>query len=256
MIKNFIEQFLFFPNKELNKTPDHINIPFNNVYLNYKNDIYHGWFIQGENKNTITNGFCILFIHGNAGNISYRLNYIQKFYEMGFSIMMFDYPGFGLSTGIPNEDSCIECSNLFYDYITNNCNILKSNIIIYGESIGGSIAASLASICNPRFLILQSTFTDIKLIVKKIIHFNLFLIDNIGFNTLENVKFRFKINKLNKKMKTYIIHSSDDELINVQHAEELSKYADKYYLCNGTHSNVNIDNDFIFNLLSFIKIQN
>jgi hypothetical protein len=57
-------------------------------------------------------------------------------------------------------------------------------------------------------------------------------------------------------MKTYIIHSADDELINVQHAEELSKYADKYYLCNGTHSNVNIDNDFIFNLLSFIKIQN
>jgi esterase/lipase len=256
MIKNFIEQFLFFPSKDLNKTPLHINIPYTNIYINNNDDVYHGWFIESENKNTVTNGMCILFIHGNAGNISYRLNYIQKFHELGFSIMVFDYPGFGLSTGIPNEESCIECSHLFYKYIIENYNILKSNIIIYGESIGGSIAASLSNICSPKYLILQSTFTDIKLIVKKIIHIDLFLINIIGFETLEKIKYRYKLNKLNKKMKTYIIHSSDDEIINFHHGEELSKYADKYYLCSGSHSNVNIDSDFIFNLLSFIKIEN
>lgn len=269
MIKNFIEQFVFFPNKEFSKTPSHINISYNNIYLNYKGEeitddkltdyiinkenFYHGWYIEGHNGNSITNGKCILFLHGNAGNISYRLNYIEKFYELGFSLMFFDYPGFGLSTGTPNEGNCIECSNIFYKYLINYRLIQSSNIIIYGESIGGSIATSLANICNSKYLILQSTFTDIKLIVKKIINFDLFLINNIGFETLENLKHRFKLNKLNKKMRTYIIHSHDDDLINISHAEDLSKYADKYYLCNGPHSNVIIDSDFIFQILSFIK---
>jgi acetyl esterase/lipase len=271
MLKNYIEQFLFFPSKEINKTPENINIPYKNIYLkkdgseinknnkldkdNYE-EYYHGWFIEGHGKNSITNGKCILFIHGNAGNISYRLNYIQKFYELGFSLMFFDYPGFGESYGTPNEENCIECAHLFYKYLIGTYNLTASNIILYGESIGGSIATSLANLCNVKYLILQSTFTDIKLIVKKIVnlsYFDFFITNNIGFETLENLKHRFKLNILNKKMKTYIIHSSEDEIINISHSESLSKYSDKYYLCNGPHSNVTMDSDFIFHILSFIK---
>ena len=54
-------------------------------------------------------------------------------------------------------------------------------------------------------------------------------------------------------MKTLIIHSPDDELIDYSHAEQLALYSNELYKCNGSHSNVNIDSDFIFNLLSFIK---
>ena len=79
------------------------------------------------------------------------------------------------------------------------------------------------------------------------------MMSNIGFETLENLKIRYKLNKLNKKMKTLIIHSNNDELIDISHAEKLSKLSDTLYICNGTHSNLNIDSDFIFNLLSFIK---
>jgi len=272
MIKNYIEQFLFFPSKEINKTPENINIPYRNVFLDILgNDIskeisdnnneiekqfYHGWYIEGHNKNSITNGKCILFIHGNAGNISFRLTYIQKFYELGFSLLFFDYPGFGKSWGIPNEENCIKSSHLFYKYLINVCMIQQSNIILYGESIGGSIASSLANLCNPKYLILQSTFTDIKLIINKIVnlsYFNFLITNNIGFDTLQNIKNRFKLNKLNKKMKTYIINTSEDELIDINHAIELSKYSDKYYLCTGPHSNITIDSDFIFHILSFIK---
>ena len=54
-------------------------------------------------------------------------------------------------------------------------------------------------------------------------------------------------------MKTLIIHCNNDELIDIKHAEELSQFSDKLYICDGSHSNLNIDSDFIFNLLSFIK---
>ena len=253
MIKDFLEQFLFFPNKELKKTPSYINLEYEDIYLDNDSNKYHGWFIQGNYKNSLTQNKCILFFHGNAGNISFRLNYIEKFSELGFSILIFDYPGFGLSTGIPNEKICIKCSNIFYKYLINDKKFLCKDIIFYGESIGGSIASSVANIHNVKYLILQSTFTDIKEIIKNIISFNIFMMDNIGFETLENLKIRYKINKLNKKMKTLIIHSNNDELIDISHSEKLLEFSDKLYICEGSHSNLNMDSDFIFNLLSFIK---
>jgi esterase/lipase len=253
MIKDFLEKFLFFPNKDIKKTPSVININFEDVYVNDENNKYHGWYIDGNYKNSITQNKCILFFHGNAGNISHRLNYIEKLSVLGFSLLFFDYPGFGLSDGIPNEKICIKSSELFYKYLINIKKFLNKDIIFYGESIGGSIASSLANIYNIKYLILQSTFTDIKEIIKNIITINIFIGNNIGFETLENLKIRYKLNKLNKKMKTMIIHSTDDELIDSDHAEKLSIYSDKIFICSGSHSNLNIDSDFIFNLLSFIK---
>ena len=47
----------------------------------------------------------------------YRLNYIKKFYEIGFSLLFYDYPGFGLSDGIPNEENCVKTGKLFYDFL-------------------------------------------------------------------------------------------------------------------------------------------
>jgi esterase/lipase len=248
-----MEQFLFFPNKEIKKTPLDINLEFENININFEENIFHGWYIKGNYKNSMTLDKCILFCHGNAGNISFRLYYIEKLYELGFSLLFFDYPGFGQSTGIPNEELCIKCGQEYYKYLINNKKYLSKNIILYGESIGGSIASSIANIYNIKYLIIQSTFTDIKDVIKLITSLNIVLTNNIGFETLENLKERFKKNIFQKKMKTLVIHSNNDELIDQNHAIELSKYANKLYLCNGTHSNIIMDDDFVFNLLSFIK---
>ena len=253
MIKNFIEQFVFFPNKELKKTPSSIDINYEDIFLNLDNDKIHGWFIKGTQKILNTKDKVILFFHGNAGNISFRLYYIKKFYDLGFSMLFFDYPGFGISTGIPNENICIDSGNIFYEFLKNKKKFLKENIIFYGESIGGSISCSLALKVNIKYLILQSTFTDIKEIIKKIVSLNIFLIDNMGFETLNNLKIRYKLNTICKKMKTLVIHSYDDELIDINYAKKFEPYCDKLFLCNGTHSNIEIDNDFIYNLITFLK---
>lgn len=253
MIKNYIEQFLFFPSKEIRKTPSDIELSYETIKLEHENDIYCGWFIQGTYKNTITKNKCIMLFNGNSGNSSFRLNYLEKLSEIGFSILMFDYPGFGNSTGIPNEKSCVKCANLFYNHLISENNFFYKDIIFYGESIGGSIATSLALLTNIKYLIVQSTFTDIKDIIKNILSFDILMINNIGFETLENLKIRHKLNKINKKMKTMVIHSDNDELIDISHGNKLSKYSDVYYKCSGSHSNVTIDSAFIFNLLSFIK---
>jgi esterase/lipase len=252
MIKDFLEQFLFFPIKELKNTPNIYNIKYEDIYVNIKDIKCHGWFIESNKKNSISKDKVILFCHGNAGNISFRLPYIEKLYESGFSLLFFDYPGFGLSDGVPNEDNCILCGKEYYNFLTEKKKFTNNNIVFYGESIGGSIAVSLANICNIKYLILQSTFTDIKRIIQKIVNIN-FIFNNFGFETLEQLKIRNKLNIINKKMKTMVIHSNEDELIDIIHGNELSKYTDKYYICKGSHSSVLIDNDFIFQLLSFLK---
>jgi hypothetical protein len=92
MIKDYIEQFLFFPIKEIKKSPENLKIPYEDIYISLDDKIRcHGWFIESNKKNSISKNKVILFFHGNAGNISYRLSYIEKFYEAGFSLLFFDY---------------------------------------------------------------------------------------------------------------------------------------------------------------------
>lgn len=252
MIKDFLEQFLFFPVKELKNTPNIYNIKYEDVYINIKDSKCHGWFMESNKKNSISKDKVILFFHGNAGNISFRLPYIEKLYESGFSLLFFDYPGFGLSDGIPNEYNCILCAKEYYNFLIKEKKFTNNNIIFYGESIGGSISASLANICKVKYLILQSTFTDIKKIIQRIVNINI-IFNNLGFETLEQLKIRHKLNIINKKMKTLVIHSNEDELIDIVHGNDLSQYSNKYYICKGSHSSVIIDSDFVFQLLSFLK---
>ena len=255
MFKNFLEQFVFFPKQGLDKNPNNIGIDYDNVNLKYNENNIHGWYIKNKNKNNLNiKNYVILFFHGNAGNISFRLSYIQKYYEIGFSMLFYDYPGFGLSDGTPNEENCVETGKLFYDFLKNYKNYKHENIIFYGESIGGAISANLADKLNIKLLIVQSTFNDIKKIIHtlSINNYVNLIVDNIGFETLNYIKNRYKKNVLKKIMKTMVIHSNNDELIDIKYAKELSNYSNEFYIAEGTHSNINIDNDLIYKLLKFI----
>ncbi len=202
MLKNILENFVFNPDKTIYNDPSSINISFENIFLSNSEDNsssifnkYHGWFIENNNDfNKELSNFVVLYFHGNAGNISTRINFIKKLYLTGFSIMIFDYPGFGLSDGYPNEESCINCAHLFYNFLHNTKKYSKKKIIFYGESIGGSIASSLALKTNIKYLILHSTFTNISLIIKQFIYIPSIIIEQIGFNTIDNLKKRYKLN--------------------------------------------------------------
>ena len=70
MFKNFVEQFVFFPQKGLDKTPENIKIKFENIFLKFGNYNIHGWYIKNNNNNNLKiKNKVILFFHGNAGNI-------------------------------------------------------------------------------------------------------------------------------------------------------------------------------------------
>jgi alpha-beta hydrolase superfamily lysophospholipase len=248
MYKEFVESFLFFPDKNIIDTPESFQIPFQDIFVSKENgERYHGWFMESQSP------YVILFFHGNAGNISTRISFFKKLYEQNLSILAFDYPGFGKSQGKPTEESCQKTSLLFFQFLLHEKKYSSKKIILWGESIGGSIATLLSLSTHSPSLILQSTFTDIQEIIHKVApKIPPFIYHSVRFQTKKYLKKRYQMSKLNRDIKTFIIHSREDELIPYTHAEVLKKYANQLLECRGKHSSPKMNETFFKKIVDFI----
>src|SRR5207248_2460746 len=112
-----------------------------------------GWFIPGVLPT-------LLFCHGNAGNISHRLDKLQIFHKLGLNVLLFDYRGYGQSEGVPSESGTYADAEAAYRYLTETRKIPPSQIILYGESLGCAVATEMARRHPAAALILESPFTS------------------------------------------------------------------------------------------------
>jgi alpha-beta hydrolase superfamily lysophospholipase len=248
MYKEFVESFLFFPDQNIMDTPESYQIPFQDVFVSKENqERYHAWFMESKGP------YVILFFHGNAGNISTRISFFKKLYEHHFSILAFDYPGFGKSQGKSTEESCQQAALLFFHFLQNEKKYSRKKIILWGESIGGSLATLLSLTTHSPSLVLQSTFTDIQEIIHKVApKIPSFIYHSVRFETKKYLKKRYQMAKLNKEMKTLLIHSREDELIPYTHAEFLKKYANDLWECGGKHSSPKMNEAFFKRIMDFL----
>ena len=133
-------------------------------------------------------------------------------------------------------------------------NFQLSNIIIFGESIGGYFAIELANKYNMKYLILQSTFTDINELIRDKYMFGILTkYIKLGYNNIELLRTRYKMNKIDRKLNTMVIHSKEDEIVPFRHFEKLIQYSTDKYECKGTHSTPEIDYNYIDNIIKFIN---
>lgn len=252
-MKDWIESYFFFPDKNMEHFPTFTS--FENIYIRnkHKYESYHGWYIPNHLPNH--NQKLIFYSHGNAGNISHRIPFIKKFFQQGFSIFIYDYPGFGNSDGYPSQSNCFDCASRFIRFLKKKKHISFDNIILFGESIGGFFSSLLAHHYQIPHLILQSTFTDIKDIISLRFSFiPSYLIQFIDFNNLSLLQSR-KNNHSEHSFKTMIIHSQEDEIIPYQHALILSQFCDLFYTCQGKHSSFIMNQEYFENINIFLNIQ-
>lgn len=171
---------IYRPAVELSLQPDDavFNLPYEDVWISIPNSQARlgGWWIpaptQQENfiilpsepSNILTSPKVILYLCGvgrNMGDYNY-LARVSAFRQLGFSVLVFDYRGYGLSEGdFPSELQVYQDSQAAWNYLRNVRQIPPEQIIIYGESLGGAIALDLA-IRHPEAggLIMQSSFTS------------------------------------------------------------------------------------------------
>lgn len=116
----------------------------------------HGWYVPHEQPRAV-----LLFAHGNAGNLSYRAESIDTLVKrLRVSVMIFDYRGYGRSTGSPNEAGILADARAARRWLAHRAGIRESRIVLMGESLGGAVVVDLAAADGARGLILENTFSS------------------------------------------------------------------------------------------------
>jgi len=148
--------FLYAPLREVPYTPAELELDFEQVAFATSDGLkLTGWYISNDDSE-----FTLLFCHGNGGNMTHRLDSINLFYNLGLSCFIFDYRGYGASGGKPSEEGTYLDAAAAYKWLRQEKKIPPKNIILFGRSLGGSIAAQLAANVQVRALIVESAFTS------------------------------------------------------------------------------------------------
>lgn len=153
---------VFSPRSELADTPDGNGLTFEDVWLeNALGTEIHGWWIPCEETERV-----LLFCHGNGGNVSHLMDSYRIFHDLGLSVLVFDYSGYGLSGGKPSERATRADALAAWNWLADTRRTEPRDIIVFGRSLGGGVAARLAADLaeqgeEPGGLILESTFTSL-----------------------------------------------------------------------------------------------
>jgi uncharacterized protein len=116
----------------------------------------HGWYVPHKNPRAF-----VLYCHGNAGNLSHRLSALNVFNrQVGVSTLIFDYRGYGRSEGKPSEAGILADARAARHWLAEREKIAETDIVLFGESLGGAVAVDLAARDGARALVLEKTFSS------------------------------------------------------------------------------------------------
>lgn len=225
-IENF---FIFYPDRSIETVPTNWGLNYEDVSFEAGDGTrLHGWFFPLPGKRPT-----ILFCHGNAGNISHRLENVKLLLDYGLQVFIYDYRGYGRSGGRPSEAGLYQDGLAAYDYLVERKKILPDRIIPFGRSLGAAVAMEIATKRDVRSLIIESAFTSTKDMAKSMFLFQLlspFLPSH--YNNLRKIK-GITVPKL-------IIHGETDEIVPFSMGQRLYRAANapKYFFpINGAGHN-------------------
>ena len=195
-------RMIFYPFHELFQTPTDWGLEFEDVTLQTKDGVQlHGWYIPHPQSQHV-----LLFFHGNAGNISHRRDSIEIFHRLGLNVFIIDYRGYGKSEDKPSEQGLYQDARAAWDFLTTKKGFTSKQIILFGRSLGGVIAAKLASEVQARGLILESTFSSARDFARVVFPILARLVwIRYDFNTVESIQ--------RVTAPVLVLHSPEDEIM-------------------------------------------
>jgi len=205
-------RLVYFPQveRELTATPRAAGLDYEDVTLTTADNVkLHGWWVPSRNARGT-----ILLMHGNAGNISHRLGYLTMFNRLGYSVLLFDYRGYGKSGGHPDEEGTYRDADAAWLHLTATRNVAARDIVMVAESLGGGVATWLALKYPPRALVLASTFRSVPDLGAQIYPWlPVRLLARITYDNLARIA--------RVDAPVLIAHSCDDDVIPFAHGEAL-----------------------------------
>ena len=209
-------KFLYSPVREIPYTPGELGLDFESVAFKSTDGMQlSSWYIPADNSQ-----LTVLFCHGNGGNMMHRWDSINILYNLGLNCFIFDYRGYGSSEGEPSEEGTYLDVAAAYKWLTEKKRISPDNIILFGRSLGGSIAAQLATKVKTKALIIESTFTSYVDIGKRFYpYMPVRWFARFSYRTIDYIK---QVN-----CPVMIIHSRNDEVVPFEFGLELYETANE-----------------------------
>jgi len=246
-LRYFERSQIFYPTRIIGMTPKNIGLGFEDVYFRTDDGLsLNGWFVKAD-----TNKGVVLFCHGNAGNISHRLESIFVFKEMGFDVFIFDYRGYGRSRGWTTEKGVYADALAAYNYLVRVRSIPYDRVVVFGRSLGGNVAIDLATRVKAACLISESAFASIEDMARAI-----YGVRPPRWVLSNHFDAQSKISKV--KMPKLIIHSRDDELVPFEHGQKIFNSAlepKDFFELTGSHNEYYLGtrSDYAKKIKSFIE---
>jgi len=210
----FQSRYVYFPERVLVADPRSVGLHFESISFETKDGVkLSGWFIPRENSRGM-----VLFFHGNAGNISHRLDSIQMFHRLGLSVFIFDYRGYGQSEGRPTERGTYQDAEAAWQYLVKELKVGPQEIIVFGRSLGGAVASWLAQSQTPGALIVDSTFTSLPDIGATLYPY-------LPVRLLSRFKYNTTGYLARVDCPVLVVHSRDDEIMPFSHGKRLFEVA-------------------------------
>ncbi|HSB49686.1 MAG TPA: alpha/beta hydrolase [Burkholderiales bacterium] len=215
----FQSHLVFFPGtgREAVVNPQSYGLRYEPVAIRTADrETLDAWWVPAENARGV-----VLFFHGNAGNISHRIDYLQMFHRLRYSTLIVDYRGYGKSTGTPSEAGTYRDAEAAWEHLRYARLAPAKNIVVAGESLGAAVATWLAAERAeeaPRAVLLFSTFTSVTDLGAQVYWFlPVRLLSRIGYDNLANLQ--------RIRAPVFIAHSRDDDIVPYAHGRKLYEAA-------------------------------
>lgn len=208
----FQSHLVFYPEtgREIIATPARINLPYEDIRLETSDGVrLHGWHIPAPQARGT-----VLFLHGNAGNISHRLDSVLMFHRLGYSTLIFDYRGYGNSGGTPTEQGTYRDAEAAWRHLTESRHIPPCRIVLFGESLGGAVAAWLAASHKPAALVIASGFTSVPDLAQQLYPF-------LPVRWLARIRYDTRESLGAVTAPVLVAHSPEDDIIPFEHGRAL-----------------------------------
>lgn len=151
------DRMIYFPSNVIEQDPGQAGLAYEEFEVEVEPGVkLSGWIVENDLEAP-----WVLHFHGNAGNISHRVDHLAFLSELGFNGVVFDYRGYGQSSGQPSEEGLVADGLAVVKYLQEKRAVDPRFLVYWGESLGGGVAAAVALKKPPRALVLQSTFTSV-----------------------------------------------------------------------------------------------
>ena len=210
----FQPKLVYFPGPPPSWTPDQEGFEYRDLTLRTSDGVdLHAWYFPADEPRG-----AVIVSHGNAGTIANRVPHAQAFLAAGFSVLLYDYRGYGRSAGRPSEAGTYRDAEAAYDWLTADAGVAPAQVVSYGESLGGGVALELAHRRSVGAVVLESAFTSLPDVGRRFYPWlPVKLLSRIVYDN------RSKIAEL--RVPVLVIHSPGDEIVAYDFGRELFRLA-------------------------------